>query len=65
MFAPIMTVLGHWWFKRRGLAYGIVALGSSFGTFYATVLVVCSFEIVSVGGVAIPIMVRRLIPQVG
>ncbi|KAH8810087.1 major facilitator superfamily domain-containing protein [Flagelloscypha sp. PMI_526] len=47
MFSPIMTVLGHWWSKRRGLAYGVIALGSSFG------------------GVAIPIMVRRLIPQVG
>ncbi|KAH8834613.1 major facilitator superfamily domain-containing protein [Flagelloscypha sp. PMI_526] len=47
LFGPVMTVIGHWWSKRRGLAFGLVMLGSS------------------IGGVAIPIMVRRLIPKIG
>ncbi|KAH8806768.1 major facilitator superfamily domain-containing protein [Flagelloscypha sp. PMI_526] len=39
MFSPIMTVLGHWWLKRRGLAYGVIALGSSFGGVSIPILV--------------------------
>ncbi|KAH8834273.1 major facilitator superfamily domain-containing protein [Flagelloscypha sp. PMI_526] len=31
LFSPVMNVIGHWWSKRRGLAFGLVTLGSSFG----------------------------------
>ncbi|KAH8834675.1 MFS general substrate transporter [Flagelloscypha sp. PMI_526] len=47
LFSPVMTVVGHWWFKKRGLVFGLIMLGSS------------------IGGVTIPIMVRRLIHQIG
>lgn len=47
LFYPSMTSVNTWFFKRRALALGIVASGSS------------------LGGVILPIMVQRLIPQVG
>ncbi|KAH8822352.1 MFS general substrate transporter [Flagelloscypha sp. PMI_526] len=47
LFSPVMSVIGDWWCKRRGFAFGLVTMGSS------------------IGGVVIPILVRRLIPRVG
>src|SRR6185437_15224651 len=47
IFYPCMSATSTWFFKRRALALGIVASGSS------------------IGGVILPIMVQRLIPEVG
>jgi MFS family permease len=47
IFYPCMSATSTWFFKRRALALGIVASGSS------------------IGGVILPIMVQRLIPDVG
>lgn len=47
IFYPSMSCVSTWFFKRRGLAMGITASGSS------------------LGGVIFPIVVQRLIPQVG
>jgi len=44
---PCMSATATWFFKRRALALGLVASGSS------------------IGGVILPIMVQRLIPQIG
>ncbi|KAL0576986.1 hypothetical protein V5O48_004996 [Marasmius crinis-equi] len=30
-FGPMVAIIGHWWKKRRGLAIGLLALGSSIG----------------------------------
>ncbi|KAK5377550.1 hypothetical protein LTR20_002011 [Exophiala xenobiotica] len=46
-FYPAMSAVTTWFFKKRALALGITASGSS------------------LGGVVFPIMVERLIPQVG
>jgi MFS family permease len=46
-FYPAMSAVTTWFFKKRALALGITASGSS------------------LGGVVFPIMVDRLIPQVG
>ncbi|KAL2384397.1 hypothetical protein RJZ90_001997 [Blastomyces dermatitidis] len=47
LFYPAVNSISTWFFKRRALALGISASGSS------------------VGGVIYPIMVARLVPQVG
>ncbi|KAJ4508421.1 hypothetical protein HRR83_007353 [Exophiala dermatitidis] len=47
IFYPSMSAVVTWFFRRRALALGITASGSS------------------LGGVIFPIMVERLIPQVG
>lgn len=47
IFYPCMAATSTWFFKRRALALGVVASGSS------------------IGGVVLPIMVQRLIPQIG
>lgn len=47
IFYPCMSATSTWFFKRRALALGLVASGSS------------------IGGVVLPIMVQRLIPEIG
>jgi MFS family permease len=47
IFYPSMSAVTTWFFRRRALALGITASGSS------------------LGGVIFPIMVERLIPEVG
>jgi MFS family permease len=47
IFYPAMSCLPTWFFRRRALAFGIAASGSS------------------IGGVVLPILVQRLIPQIG
>lgn len=47
IFYPSMSVVSTWFFKRRALAFGFVAAGSS------------------LGGIIFPIMVQRMLPQVG
>ncbi|KZO97375.1 MFS general substrate transporter [Calocera viscosa TUFC12733] len=47
MSGPTVAVVGHWFKKRRAMAFGIVAAGSS------------------VGGLVFPIVVSRLLPQLG
>ncbi|KAL6245905.1 hypothetical protein RBB50_007058 [Rhinocladiella similis] len=46
-FYPSMSAVTTWFFKRRALALGVTASGSS------------------IGGVIFPVMVEKLIPQVG
>lgn len=46
-FYPSMSAVTTWFFKRRALALGVTAAGSS------------------IGGVIFPVMVEKLIPQVG
>lgn len=31
IFGPTLAVISHWWKRRRGLAFGIIAIGSSIG----------------------------------
>ncbi|KAI9822327.1 MAG: hypothetical protein M1827_000045 [Pycnora praestabilis] len=47
IFYPAMSTVSTWFFKRRALAFGIMASGSS------------------LGGVIFPIMVERLVTEVG
>lgn len=47
LFYPCVNSITTWFFKRRALAFGIAASGSS------------------IGGVIYPIMVAKLVPQVG
>lgn len=47
VFYPAMSTVATWFFRKRALAFGIMASGSS------------------LGGVIFPIMVYRLIPEVG
>ncbi|KAK5116888.1 hypothetical protein LTR62_006609 [Meristemomyces frigidus] len=47
IFYPAMSTISTWFFRRRGMAFGIVASGSS------------------LGGVVFPIMIQRLIVEVG
>lgn len=47
IFQPSLNVIPSWFDKKRGIAYGIAASGSS------------------IGGIIFPIMVQRLIVQVG
>lgn len=47
IFYPSMSAVTTWFFKKRALALGITASGSS------------------IGGVIFPIMVQRMIPEVG
>ncbi|KAF2102037.1 putative MFS monocarboxylate transporter [Rhizodiscina lignyota] len=47
IFYPAMSTVSTWFFKKRALAFGVVAAGSS------------------IGGIILPIMVERLLPQVG
>ncbi|EJT98243.1 MFS general substrate transporter [Dacryopinax primogenitus] len=47
MSGPTVAVVGHWFKKRRAMAFGIVAAGSS------------------IGGLVFPIVVSRLLPQLG
>lgn len=47
LFYPAMTTVTTWFFKKRGLAFGVMAAGSS------------------LGGVILPIMISRMIKEVG
>ncbi|MCJ1471509.1 hypothetical protein MMC13_000149 [Lambiella insularis] len=47
IFYPAMSSLSTWFFRRRALAFGVMASGSS------------------LGGVIFPILVQRLIPEIG
>lgn len=47
VFYPAMSSVSTWFFRRRALAFGIMASGSS------------------LGGVIFPILVQRLIPEIG
>jgi MFS transporter, MCT family, solute carrier family 16 (monocarboxylic acid transporters), member 10 len=39
MFSPLLAVLSHWFRKRRGLAFGLLAVGSSIGGTLVPILV--------------------------
>ncbi|KAJ3819279.1 major facilitator superfamily domain-containing protein [Lentinula raphanica] len=47
VFGPSLSVLGHWFKRKRGAAMGLTTIGSS------------------IGGTALPIAIRKLIPTVG
>lgn len=46
-FNPTLAVVGHWFRRKRALAIGVIAAGSS------------------IGGVCFPIMLEKMIPEVG
>ncbi|PVF94022.1 MFS general substrate transporter [Serendipita vermifera] len=39
MFSPLLAVISHWFRKRRGLAFGLLAVGSSIGGTLVPILV--------------------------